>query len=135
MKKCFVNDPDTNLGVPIELTAADVRPYFEHQELLGRFPASDFAPHIFDQDQNLPFSLPADQPKEGLSKENRFEESRKLVPVEVPEPAPVPQAPEQIPPTSTPEPIAPQPSVRSPTIPVRLPTIPEETALETEPVS
>ena len=43
LKKCFVNYPDTNLGVPVELTATDVRPYFEHQELLGRLPASDFS--------------------------------------------------------------------------------------------
>ena len=125
LKKCFVNDPDTNLGVPVELTAADVRPFLEHQELLGRFPASDFAPHIFDKDQNLPLSLPSDQPKEGLPEENRLEESRKPVPVEVPEPAPVPPAPEQTLPTPAPEPIEPQPSAR-------LLTIPEETALETE---
>ena len=24
LKKCFVDDPDTNLGIPVELTAADV---------------------------------------------------------------------------------------------------------------
>ena len=125
LKKCFVNDPETNLGVPVELTAADIRPYFEHQELLGRLPASDFAPHIFDEDQNLPFSLPSDQAKEGLPEENRLKESRKPVPAEVQEPAPVPPASEQNPPTPTPEPPAPQSSAR-------LPTIPEETALETE---
>ena len=65
LKKCFVNDPDTNLGVTVKLMAADVRPYFDHQELLGRLPPSDFAPHIFDKDQNLPFSLPSDRPEEG----------------------------------------------------------------------
>ena len=133
LKKCFVNDPDTNLSVPVELTAADVRPYFEHQELLGRLPASDFAPHVFDEGQELPFSLPPDRPEEGRLEENRFEQNQKLVPVAVEAPAPVQQAPQQTLPTSAPEPIAPQPSTRSPTIPARLPTIPEETALETEP--
>ena len=58
LKKCFVDDPDMNFGVPVELMAADVRPYFEHQELLGRLPASGFAPHIFDEDQKLPFFYP-----------------------------------------------------------------------------
>ena len=57
LKKCYVSDPDTNLGVPIELTAADVWLYFEHQELLGRIPASEFAPHIIDKEQQLPFSI------------------------------------------------------------------------------
>ena len=92
----------------------------------GRLPASDFAQHIFDKDQNLPFSLPSDRPKEGLPEGNRLEESRKLVPAEVQEPAPVPPASEQTPPTPAPEPPAPQSSAR-------LPTIPEETAFETEP--
>ena len=35
LKKCFVADPETNLGVPVDLTAADVHPYFEDQELPG----------------------------------------------------------------------------------------------------
>ena len=64
LKKCFIADPDTNLGIPVELTAADVRPYFEHQDLLGRIPASDFAPHILDKEQQLPLSLPTDQPRD-----------------------------------------------------------------------
>ena len=64
LKKCYVTDPETNLGVPVELTATDVRPYFEHQDLLGRLPASEFAPHIFDREQELPFSLPPDQPRD-----------------------------------------------------------------------
>ena len=62
LKKCYVSDSDMNLGVPVELTAADVRPYFKHQELLGRIPASDFAPDTIDKEQQLPFSLPTDQP-------------------------------------------------------------------------
>ena len=64
LKKCYVSDPETNLGVPVELTATDVRPYFEEQELLGRIPASEFAPHVFDKEQELPLSLPADQPRD-----------------------------------------------------------------------
>ena len=75
LKKCFVADPDPNLGVPVELMAANVQPYFE-QELLGRLPASDFALNLFDEGQNLPFSLPPD----------RLEESREPAPVEVKEP-------------------------------------------------
>ena len=63
-KKCYISDPDTNLGIPVELTAADVRPYFEHQELLGQIPASDFAPHILDKELQLPLSLPTDQPRD-----------------------------------------------------------------------
>ena len=30
-KKCYVLDPDTNLGIPVEVMAAYVRPYFEYQ--------------------------------------------------------------------------------------------------------
>ena len=100
MKKCFVTDPDTNLGVPVELTAADVRPYFEHQELLGRLPASDFAPHLFDEGQELPFSLP----EEGKP-DNQLEQGHKSVPVAVEESVPAPSVPE---PTPAPKPPAPQ---------------------------
>ena len=35
LKKCYITDPDTNLSIPMELTATVGRPYFEHQELLG----------------------------------------------------------------------------------------------------
>ena len=81
LKKCFVNDPDSNFnGIPVELTAADVRPYFEHQELVGRLLASDFATHIFAENQKLPFSLPSDPLKKDNLKridskkvENRFQ--------------------------------------------------------------
>ena len=64
LKKCYITDPDTNLGVPVELTATDVRPYFEDQELLGRLPASEFAPHVFDQEQELPMTLPSPSPRD-----------------------------------------------------------------------
>ena len=57
LKKCYMVDPDTNIGVPVELTAADVRPYFENQELVGRLPISDFAPHIFEKEEELPLAL------------------------------------------------------------------------------
>ena len=66
LKKCYVTDPETNLGVPVELTASDVRPYFEHQDLLGRLPASEFAPHVFDKEQELPLSLSPGQPRDGM---------------------------------------------------------------------
>ena len=66
LKKCYVADPETHLGVPVELTAADVCPYFEHQELLGRLPASDFAPHVFDKEQELPLALLTDRPRDDL---------------------------------------------------------------------
>ena len=64
LKKCYISDPETNMGVPVELTATDVRPYFEDQELLGRLPASEFAPHFFDKEQELPMTLPADSPRD-----------------------------------------------------------------------
>ena len=66
LKKCYVADLETNLGVPVELTAADVRPYFEHQELLGWLPASEFAPHVFDKEQELPLALFSDRPRDNL---------------------------------------------------------------------
>ena len=64
LKKCYASDPETNLGIPVELSAADVRPYFENQDLLGRIPSSEFAPHIFDNEQELPLSIPSDQPRD-----------------------------------------------------------------------
>ena len=60
LKKCYVNDPDTNLGIPVDITARDVRPYFENQELLGRIPIADFAPHTFYDEDELPHSAPRD---------------------------------------------------------------------------
>ena len=50
----------------MELTATDVRPYFEDQELLGRLPSSEFAPHVFDKEQELPMTLPTPSPKDDL---------------------------------------------------------------------
>ena len=66
LKKCFVADPETNLGVPVDLTAADIRPYFKDQELLGRIPASDFSPHVFDKEQEPPLTWPSDLPRDDL---------------------------------------------------------------------
>ena len=97
LKKCFVADPDTNLGVPVELTAADVRPYFEHQELLGRLPASDFAPHLFDEGQSLPFSLPPSRSEEGPQSGDQLEQSPEPVTVAVKEPATALSAPKLTP--------------------------------------
>ena len=95
LKKCFIADPDTNLGIPVELTAADVRPYFEHQDLLGRIPTSDFAPHILDKEQQLPLSLPADQPRDVppiVSPEARSTTTPATEPAFEPTPAPEPDA-------------------------------------------
>ena len=50
----------------VELTATDVPPYFEDQELLGRLPAFEFAPHVFDKEQALPMTLPATSPRDDL---------------------------------------------------------------------
>ena len=74
--------------------------------MLGRLPASDFAPHIFDKDIKLPFSLPSDRPEEGLPEDNRLEESREPVPVEVEELDPAPPVPKQTPATLAPKPHA-----------------------------
>ena len=68
LKKCYISDPETNLRVPIELTVTDVRPYFEDQELLGRLTASEFAPHVFDKEQEFPMTLPATSPCDDLPK-------------------------------------------------------------------
>ena len=95
LKKRFISDPDTNLGIPVELTAADVRPYFEHQKLLGRIPASDFAPHILDKEQQLPLSLPTDQPRDvppTVPPEAHSSTTPATESVPVPTPAPEPDA-------------------------------------------
>ena len=62
LKKCYISDPETNLGVPVELTATDVRPYFEDQELLGRIPASDFSPSRIRQRAGAPYGLACGKP-------------------------------------------------------------------------
>ena len=77
--------------------------------MLGRLPASDFAPHVFDEGQKLPFSLPPEQPEKGCPAEDRSEKDREPVPVVAEEPAPAPQAPKQIPATLAPKPHALQP--------------------------
>ena len=116
LKKCFIADPDTNLGIPVELTAVDVRPYFEHQELLGRIPASDFSPHILDKEQQLPLSLPADQPQD-------------IPPIVLPEACSTttPATEPAFDPTSAPEPDALQPPIDV--------TPAEEPTVQAEPVS
>ena len=58
LKKCYVRDPDTNQGIPVPLRAQDLQPYFEESELLGRLKTSEFAPHIFEHEQDLPFAGP-----------------------------------------------------------------------------
>ena len=120
LKKCFIADPDTNLGIPVELTAADVRPYFEHQDLLGRIPASDFAPHILDKEQQLPLSLPTDQPRDAspiVSPEARSTTTPATEPA--------------FEPTSAPEPYALQPPID--VTPVEEPTVPAEPVSEPVP--
>ena len=50
----------------MDLTAADVHPFFEDQKFLGRIPTSDFSPHVFDKEQELPLTLPTDLPRDDL---------------------------------------------------------------------
>ena len=83
LKKCYITDPDTNLGVPVELTATDVRPYFEDQELLGRLPASEFAPHVFDKEQELPMTLPSPSPRDDVPTIPSTEGSPPIPPVPI----------------------------------------------------
>ena len=74
----------------MELTATDVRPYFEDQELLGRLPASEFAPHVFDKEQELPMTLPSSSPRDDVPTVPLTEGSLSDPPV----PVPVTQIPE-----------------------------------------
>ena len=105
------------LGIPVELAAADVRPYFEHQKLLGRIPVSDFAPHILDEEQQLPFSLPTDQPRDNWPN----------IPTEVEGTGPTTPATESVPaPAPALEPHALQPPVDVPPV--------EELPIPVEPV-
>ena len=90
LKKCYITDPDTNLGVPVELTATNVRPYFEDQELLGRLPASEFAPHVFDKEQELPMTLPSPSPRDDVPTVPLTE----VRPIDPPVSIPVTQIPE-----------------------------------------
>ena len=101
--------------------------------MLGQLPASDFAPHLFDEGQQLPFSLPPDRPEEGIPKDNRLKQSHKPVSVESKEFTPAPTKPEPAPVISTPKPPAVQPSVdlcppqdlTVPTEPVAEPPLPK----------
>ena len=96
LKKCYISDPETNPGVPVELTATDVRPYFEDQELLGRLPTSEFAPHVFYKGQELSMTLPATSPSDDLPVTPAFVEGRDFsetsVPLPTEEPSGVPTA-------------------------------------------
>ena len=56
LKRCTVRDPESIIDVPITLTAADVQPYFEDSTAVGRISMSNFAPHIFGEDE-LPDDL------------------------------------------------------------------------------
>ena len=96
LKKCYVTDPETNLGVPVELTAADVRPYFEHQHLLGRLPAFEFAPHVFDKEQELPLSLLPDQLRDEMPNTPRGLDNESSLPKRASSPPsePAPEAPD-----------------------------------------
>ena len=56
LKKCTIRDPETNEGIPIDLKASDVAPYYEEgEEMLGKIPVSQFSPHIFKETSALPF--------------------------------------------------------------------------------
>ena len=90
LKKCYISDPETNLGVPVELTATDVRPYFEDQELLGRLPASDFAPYVFDKEHELPMALPAESPRDNVPDIPPITEQRGILESPDPVPAEIP---------------------------------------------
>ena len=109
-----------NLGIPVEWMAAKIGPYFEHQELLGRIPASDFAPHILDKEQQLPLSLPIDPPRD-------------VPPIVPPEarPSTTPATEFVTEPTSAPEPHATQPPIDA--TPVEEPTVQSEPVFEPAP--
>ena len=56
LKKCTIRDPETNEGIPVDLKASDVAPYFEEgEEIMGKIPISKFAPHVFGESSLLPF--------------------------------------------------------------------------------
>ena len=124
-KKCYVADPETNLGVPVELTAADVHPYFKNQELLGRLPASAFAPHVFDKEQESPLTLLSDQPRDDLPANPVVVEETRSAPeapisIQAEKPAEVPTAvtthaepPAEL---ASPEAVAPEPEPSEPVV-------------------
>ena len=113
LKKCYITDPDTNLGVPVELTATDVRPYFEDQELLGRLPASEFAPHVFDKEQELPMTLPSPSPRDEVPSVPITEGGPSAPPTSVPA-TQLPEAPVAVPLPMEPLPESPPEAVTVP---------------------
>ena len=75
-------------------------------------PASDFAPHVFDKEQELPMALPADFPRDDfpvLPERREVPETSEPTPVEVP--------------------VTAKPTIHDPT----LDSIPEEVAIKPEP--
>ena len=65
LKKCYITDPETNQGLPVALTANDLRPYYDDSpEVLGKLPAYEFAPHYFEEDEELPFTIPTEHPED-----------------------------------------------------------------------
>ena len=74
LKKCYITDPDTNLGVPVELTATDVRPYFRGSRIIGQ---TTWHPNLlrmsFDKEQELPMTLPASpSPRDDVPKTSHY---------------------------------------------------------------
>ena len=58
LRKCVSYDPWTNQGIPVDIKAKDLVPYNETEEILGDFHASDFYPHVFGDQDELPFYKP-----------------------------------------------------------------------------
>ena len=47
------------------LRSQDLTPYFEDStEIVGRIPANQFAPHLFEDVDDLPFTVPEEHPKD-----------------------------------------------------------------------
>ena len=65
LKKCYLSDPETNEGVPVALQSQDLTPYFEDStEIVGRIPANQLAPHLFEDVDDLPFTIPEEHPED-----------------------------------------------------------------------
>ena len=65
LKKCYLSNPDTNQRVPVELNSHDLTPYFEvSTEVVGRILASQFTPHLFKNENDLPFTVPDEHPED-----------------------------------------------------------------------
>ena len=65
LKKCYLSDPETNQGVPVLLRSQDLTPYLEDStEIVGRITANQFAPHLFEDVNDLLFTFPQEHPKD-----------------------------------------------------------------------